>query len=187
MNNNKSAMITVITVVLVVIVFLVYWFALKPAIDANTKAQQLVNCTFNASDAVTTDNDYSTKLFVSDLSSSFSYINENQNLPLRTFSLADYADYKAKLKQDVFFLIRKTGGGPLAKIIQVDMQICNTSNKTNQANFISNSSENVLSMTLYIHGTTLPSDPGTYRIDGIIKVDGQDYLVGRIENVEFTP
>jgi len=164
-----------------------------------SSSAKLVKCLFDATSPITNASGFTAEMFASPLNAGRSYT-EGVKTETRVFSLSDYADEKANpikdyknpiekttLKEDIFYHVTTPGYKPYPGTMTGQIQICD---KNNMSFFEVPKNPNVLekdaigfgdsvhSVNLY---SSLPSEPGEYRVDGLLYVDGKWYLTNRVE------
>jgi hypothetical protein len=147
----------------------------------------LEDCTYSFSDEVVENPFYTYELNVFGLDEGKNFM-INKDSGTRRFSFEEYKNNGKGLKEDLVFYAGRTDQQEFfGNQLEISLQLCNKENKTVSTKFISGGNEGSVILVLYAKDPEiLPKFAGTYRADAIIKVKGQNQLIGRIDEIVYT-
>lgn len=189
LKKNKK-LIIILAIVLVLIIILIFCFVIrKDGGDSSVKSSTgLVSCTATASDQPQEYPGWKTRLYAAPLQSTSTYADVPDN-GTRTFSIKEL---KAKTSANsLYFRYEKELSETIGGTKEI-VEICNSQNKTKQyetttTTTTSPASDEASAVVTYLHdGIYYINQPGDYRADAYIYVDGAWHFTDRLTDITLT-
>lgn len=153
---------------------------------AQVAVDEVVECVFTAEEEPTVVEGYTATLFTAK-TGEYGAADLDNITDTRVFSLDDFSSEEVEPLETVFLNVESSDGVPIPGVTAF-VQVCNAStDMTTVANDVASfrfvpTSEGTRSVEVHVTPRAIPSVPGVYRMDGIMRVgNGAWILVGRME------
>ena len=182
-----SILVFIFFIILAVFAFRNDWIHLgnrDGAASTKTSSEEKwdIPCQSNSGAAITnTIEGYDIRVYVAEIPEGYLSYSMLESSDQRTLSIEDLNKEEPTI--GVFVNLETTDYS--SKLLDTEFELCNEDNMTNHLFDGYQLDEEIAGSTSYLHGSSsyIPSEPGNYRFDGYINVDGQSYLAGQLDLV----